>query len=66
MDAIRLYLKDIKKLPLLTAEEEIYLANKIKKGDIAYVLTGRDAGLDTGRLFYLFLKLSSPQINVLR
>jgi len=33
MDAIRLYLKDIKKLPLLTAEEEIMLANRIKKGD---------------------------------
>jgi RNA polymerase primary sigma factor len=33
MDAIRLYLKDIKKLPLLTAEEERDLANRIKKGD---------------------------------
>jgi RNA polymerase primary sigma factor len=33
MDAIRLYLDDIKKLPLLTAEEEVALAKKIKKGD---------------------------------
>lgn len=33
MEAIRLYLKDIKKLPLLTPREEIDLAKKIKKGD---------------------------------
>lgn len=35
MDAIRSYLKDIKNLPLLTPEEEIYLAERIKKGDRA-------------------------------
>src|SRR3989338_3856061 len=35
MDAIRLYLKDIKKLQLLTAEEELDLARRIKKGDRA-------------------------------
>ncbi len=33
MDNIRLYLKDIKDLPLLTAKEEVDLAKKIKKGD---------------------------------
>jgi len=33
MDSIRLYLKDIKKLPLLTPEEEVELAIKIKRGD---------------------------------
>ena len=35
MDAIRLYLKDIKHIPLLTAEEELDIARKIKKGDKA-------------------------------
>lgn len=33
MDAIKLYLRAIKDIPLLTAEEEISLAHKIKKGD---------------------------------
>jgi len=35
MDSIRLYLKDIKKLPLLTAEEELKIALKVKRGDKA-------------------------------
>ncbi len=33
MDAIRLYLKDIKDIPLLIAKEELELARKIKKGN---------------------------------
>lgn len=33
MDSIRLYLKDIKKIPLLTPDEEVSLAIKIKRGD---------------------------------
>jgi len=35
MDAIKLYLKDIKNIPLLTAKEELDLAKKIKKGSKA-------------------------------
>ena len=35
MDVLKLYIKDIKNIPLLTAEEEIKLARKIKRGDAA-------------------------------
>jgi len=35
MDPIKSYLKDIKNIPLLTAQEEIDLARRIKKGDKA-------------------------------
>jgi len=34
-DPLKLYLKDIKDIPLLTAEEEISLARRIRKGDAA-------------------------------
>ena len=34
MEPIRAYLKDIKSIPLLTAKQEIELANKIKRGDM--------------------------------
>ena len=33
MDAIKLYLKDIKDIPLLTPEEELSIARRIQKGD---------------------------------
>jgi len=33
MDPIKAYLKDVRHIPLLTAEEEIELAHRIKKGD---------------------------------
>jgi len=33
MESIKVYLKDIRKIPLLTAEEELKLARKIKRGD---------------------------------
>ncbi len=32
-DPLKLYLRDIKDIPLLTAEEEITLARRIHKGD---------------------------------
>lgn len=35
MENIKAYIKEIRKIPLLTAKEEIELANKIKKGDVA-------------------------------
>ena len=34
MEPIKAYLKDIEKIPLLTAQEEIELANLAKKGDV--------------------------------
>ncbi len=33
MEALKTYLKEVRTIPLLTAEEEIFLAKRIKKGD---------------------------------
>ena len=33
MDALKLYIKDIRHIPLLTAEEELKIAKRIKRGD---------------------------------
>ena len=33
MDALKLYIKDIRHIPLLTAEQEKKVANRVKRGD---------------------------------
>jgi RNA polymerase primary sigma factor len=35
LDSLRLYLREIGKVPLLTADQEIYLAKRIERGDMA-------------------------------
>ena len=35
LDSLRLYLREIGKVPLLTADEEVYLAKRIERGDMA-------------------------------
>jgi RNA polymerase primary sigma factor len=35
LDSLRLYLRSIGKVPLLTADEEVYLAKRIERGDMA-------------------------------
>jgi RNA polymerase primary sigma factor len=35
LDSLRLYLREIGKVPLLTADEEVYLAKRVERGDMA-------------------------------
>ena len=35
LDSLRLYLREIGKVPLLTADQEIYLAKRIERGDMS-------------------------------
>src|SRR5205085_9260428 len=35
LDSLRLYLREIGKVPLLTADQEVYLAMRIERGDMA-------------------------------
>src|ERR1700704_4453312 len=35
LDSLRLYLREIGKLPLLTADQEVYLAKRIERGDMS-------------------------------
>ena len=34
LDSLRLYLREIGKVPLLTADQEVYLAKRIERGDM--------------------------------
>jgi RNA polymerase primary sigma factor len=35
LDSLRLYLREIGKVPLLTADQEVYLAKRVERGDVA-------------------------------
>jgi RNA polymerase primary sigma factor len=35
LDSLRLYLREIGKVPLLTADQEVYLAKRIERGDMS-------------------------------
>jgi RNA polymerase primary sigma factor len=35
LDSLRLYLREIAKVPLLTADQEVYLAKRVERGDMA-------------------------------
>jgi RNA polymerase primary sigma factor len=35
LDSLRLYLREIGKVPLLTADQEVYLAKRVERGDLA-------------------------------
>ena len=53
LDSLRLYLREIGKVPLLTADQEIYLAKRIERGDMAAKTQMTEANL---RLVVSFAK----------
>jgi DNA-directed RNA polymerase sigma subunit (sigma70/sigma32) len=35
LDSLQLYLREIGRVPLLTADQEVYLAKRVERGDLA-------------------------------
>src|SRR5262245_42103041 len=53
MDPVRMYLKDIGKVPLLTADQEVTLARRLEAGVLAGEKLSREAGLGPEATFGL-------------
>src|SRR5918998_4553987 len=51
LDSLRLYLREIGKVPLLTADQEVYLAKRIERGDMTAKTHMIEANLGRGLSF---------------